>query len=350
MGVDRVSLDTENRHLRKRYLFAVWTNISRRSEQLARKFDAEYYRLDRIARPLLARIFRLVVNSVRTVIKCFRSKPTIIFSYHVHPFVTCAAMVHKVFYGCKVVPDLHTGAFTNYNHFPLNVVNYFLWRNADLVFVHNQESLRFVAQKYPFMARRLFVLEDPLPEFPQVSPEGLDQWKKAGMSAVLVSRFRPDEPIQEFVEAARKISNVHFYITGNYHNVGFPLEKHQSSQVTFTGFIPDDNYVGLLKSADFLVVLTTQDKTLLSGAYEALALEKPLLVSRTRTLRDYFSDAAVYTCNTAAEISNAITHLVGQMEVFRIRVARLRQQKVREWEEKRKRLDEVLFLTRSKGS
>ena len=46
-----------------------------------------------------------------------------------------------------------------------------------------------------------------------------------------------------------------------------------------TGFLDYDTYLDLLQKVDVIMDLTTDDKTMLAGAYEAVALEQPLIIS-----------------------------------------------------------------------
>jgi cell division protein FtsL len=64
------------------------------------------------------------------------------------------------------------------------------------------------------------------------------------------------------------------------------------------------------------------------GAYEAVALEKPLVTSDTMVLRDYFRLGTVYTehdsRSLAAAITNALAHkdrLAAEMKTLRLELA-----------------------------
>lgn len=65
-----------------------------------------------------------------------------------------------------------------------------------------------------------------------------------------------------------------------------------------TGYLPYDRYVGLLRGVDVILDLTSQDHTLLMGAFEAVSLGTPLIVSDWPILRDYFSLGTVHVPNT----------------------------------------------------
>jgi glycosyltransferase involved in cell wall biosynthesis len=75
-------------------------------------------------------------------------------------------------------------------------------------------------------------------------------------------------------------------VTGNYRKAGI-VPPTDAPNVTFTGFLADPDYVALLGRADVVIVLTSDDDLLNCGAYEALALDKPLILSDTKAIREY---------------------------------------------------------------
>ena len=318
-------------------LFVAWTKVSRRSEQLSRQLGAEYYRLDRREGPVLLTVLRLGANFIRTLVKLFRSKPTTVFTFQAHPFVTAAALFYKFFSECKVVPDLHTAAYTDYDFFLSSGLSLFLWKRSDMILVHNEESSEFLKAKFPSVKKKLFVLEDPLPEFETESSQESES-QSGVMKAVLINRFSADEPVEKFLNAASRHSEISFSISGDTRLADFPIDRYERRNIAFTGFIPDEAYVGLLKSADFIIALTTREMTLLSGGYEALALAKPVIVSATSTLRNYFGDAALYAGSGAAEIDIALSRMESELQHFSEKIHQLRQVKQQEWSEKKDRL------------
>lgn len=237
---------------------------------------------------------------------------------------------------------MHTAAYTEYDKFPINRLNALLWRSANLVLVHNEQSLDLLRKKYASLRKKIFVLEDPLPDFPRIGNSNIEKWKKPMPVGVLVSRFSSDEPVESFLQATRSLSGIHFYITGNSQKAKFPLSNYSSDNISFTGFLPDHEYFSLLMAADFIVALTTRENTLLSAGYEALSLEKPLVVSDTKTLRAYFNDAVIYVLNEPENIKVATIELTKKLESYRRKMMELKDQKEREWNAKeviaRKRL------------
>lgn len=335
--------------MRAKALFVAWTEVSRRSDELAKRLAAEYFRLERKEGPPFSRLMRLVTNGIKTFIKFLRTGPGVIFSFHAHPFITLTSTLYRLLNGCKVVPDVHTAAYTDYDFFPVNSLSLLLWRTSDLVIVHNRQSWDLLRRKHPFLGDKLFVFEDPIPALPSPSGQDAGHWENRGTTGVLISRFSDDEPIQSFLDAVAEHRTIHFYVTGDYRKATFPLTGYETENVSFTGFLHERSYVSLLRSADFVVVLTTRENTLLSGGYEALSLGKPMIVSDTETLRHYFSESVIYTRPHPSDISSAIGRMVESLDRYAALSAKTRDEKIREWEEKKKEFLELLGMPASSG-
>jgi hypothetical protein len=91
-----------------------------------------------------------------------------------------------------------------------------------------------------------------------------------------------------------------------------------------------------------VIDLSTRERCLLCGAYEAVAAGKPMILSRTRTLMDYFTRGAVFTDNTVDgsphSIRNAILDLRGREAELKAEVAILRHELAQDWQARLPRL------------
>ncbi len=52
-----------------------------------------------------------------------------------------------------------------------------------------------------------------------------------------ISTFTRDEPLEAFLEAARAVGNVRFYVTGRLKDANPEILKRAPVNVTFTGFL-----------------------------------------------------------------------------------------------------------------
>ena len=90
------------------------------------------------------------------------------------------------------------------------------------------------------------------------------------MKVGIICSFAPDEPISEIIATAKLIPDVKFFVSGDHNRIYKNLldADHNPSNLLFTGFLDYRDYRKLISSMDVLMVLTTRNKTLLSGCYE----------------------------------------------------------------------------------
>ena len=207
-----------------------------------------------------------------------------------------------------------------------------MWINckADIVLVTNK-SLAGEVRKYRGKA---FVFPDPIPEIE--CPEKKDQLpiqekKSRTYNLVMVCSWSDDEPILELFEAANKFNDdITVWITGN----GTPYIERNGLKVPeniqLTGFLSQKDYDELLCQSDAVIVLTRRDNCLVCGAYEAISVEKPILLSAKKALQDHFYKGTVFTDNTPESISESITSLVQQKDRLQEEISALRQELIDE--------------------
>ena len=156
-------------------------------------------------------------------------------------------------------------------------------------------------------------------------------------SVAVISSFAPDEPIKEIVEAARDLHNVRFYITGDCsraREIDKRILNLNQDNVILTGFLDRNDYISLLHGADIVMVLTKRDKTMLAGAYEALAIKKPLVTSNWLPLKRYFYKGAIFVDNSPAEIREAVKTAQENIGELVKEICELKLEKTDEWKKK----------------
>ena len=90
----------------------------------------------------------------------------------------------------------------------------------------------------------------------------------------------------------------------------------------------------LISSMDVLMVLTTRNKTLLSGCYESVMVEKPLITSNFDVLKDAFNKGTVFVDNSVEQIVNAIDQVKNNYWQLKEEIKYLKQEKNNEWKKK----------------
>jgi glycosyltransferase involved in cell wall biosynthesis len=180
------------------------------------------------------------------------------------------------------------------------------------------------------------VLEDKIPEFEnhKISSYHNQERKTNFFNIAVISSFAKDEPISNVLEAASELPTIFFYITGNKSNASKALVKKKLENVFFTGFLDHQDYVDLLHFVDSIMVLTDRYETMLSGAYEAVSAEKPLISYTSRPIRRYFSKGTIYMNNSPSDIKKAIKEVQEKKEILSEGMRQLKKQRTDEWEQK----------------
>ncbi|MGB5847620.1 MAG: hypothetical protein WBH40_03970 [Ignavibacteriaceae bacterium] len=88
-------------------------------------------------------------------------------------------------------------------------------------------------------------------------------------------------------------------------------------------FVLFDEYYNLIANADCLLALTNEDDSLQAGAFEALAVETPMVISDTNALLKYFLSSAVYSSHIPPEIKSNILYAVENNEYFRNEIRKI---------------------------
>jgi glycosyltransferase involved in cell wall biosynthesis len=164
-----------------------------------------------------------------------------------------------------------------------------------------------------------------------------------------VSRYSNTEPLDVVYDAARRLKsdNVHIFVTGDLKDAPRTAIEQCPDNVTLTGFLSEGAYAGLLRDSDAVMCLCTNDNTMQRGAYEAMSVETPLVLSDWQLLRDTFSSGAVYVDNSVDGICAGILKLRGDVENYRRGIRELKVRRSTAWDEKLGQLNQHIERFRS---
>jgi len=300
-----------------RTTFITWYPYCRRSDTIAEFLDGSSHLIHYLSfkRPLQAPA-KYVLQSVATLRTLSRDRPELVLVAVPPIFAAIPVWMYTRRTRTRFVIDAHTGIFEHARWRWLLPMTRALFRRADAVVVTGQH-LQGVVESW---GARATVIGDVPVHF----PEGRAPAECGAPRIVVVNTFSLDEPVGELLSAAASLPDVRFFVTGDCRHARAEWLKSAPDNVTFTGFIPEEDYAGLLRAADAIVVLTTHDHTMQRGAYEALALGKPLVTSDWGLLRETFSRGTVHVANTAEAIADGIRrvladakHLAVEMQILR---------------------------------
>lgn len=206
----------------------------------------------------------------------------------------------------------------------------FVNRHADAVIVSNAA----LADRVRALGGRPIVLPDPLPSLP-LAASLADQaagGTTPGFRVLFVCTWASDEPYLEVFAAAEALPDATVWVTGNSRGREAAYGKPLPANVVLLGFVPEERYYQLLSQADAVLDLTTREDCLVCGAYEAVAAERPFVLSDTAALRGYFRQGGVHVANDAAAIARGLRTVLDRNAEYRRAVAGFREQLEAEWQ------------------
>ena len=317
-----------------RAIWITWEN-QRRNRELAAALGVrlnEWADVDAI--PNLLRKYATGLS--RTLRFLIADRPALIICQNPSIVLAVLSVACRPFTGAGVVVDAHNGGLqpAEGRSAFLNFVSRWVQRRADLTIVSNEA----LAAKVRHNHGRAFTLPDRVPEI-----RGAVDARIASMKTIVfVCTYAADEPYADVLEAARRLPHdITVFVTGNYRKRGLDpamLPPH----VRLTGYLSEHDYVNLMASASVVMDLTSREDCLVCGAYEALALGKPMILSDTKANREYFSSGVVYTRHDPDALQASMCEAIERRQELAREVAGLRTRRSEEWEVNMTRLRQRL--------
>lgn len=312
-----------------RVVYLRWGARRNRADDIAARFGAELVSLRWQTKvPWLVPI-RHVTQFFQTLALLEHRRPEFIISHHTQPFCSLAAVLYCSMSDARCVTDCHNGPFQEriWQLPPIKFLNRFIFERADLNLVHNLGMLEHVERELGLGAR-FSVLWDVVPE-PTAEPRKPDgDWSQHVMA---ICSWSADEPMDVVFEAARRLPDVGFHVTGRPSGTHADLMNNAPENVHLTGFLDDDDYDALLAGVDAALVLSTRDAVLTRASQETIAAGTPLVTSDTPTARDYLTGGTVFVDNEPKSIAEGIRRALANTEVLSREMQELRTQRRSLW-------------------
>jgi glycosyltransferase involved in cell wall biosynthesis len=306
--------------------FVTWIE-HRRTRQLCTSLGMELLELTTARRGLR----RYAELTSKTIAALRRRRPEVLVVQSPSMVLSLLCAVLRPWLQYRLIIDAHNEAVTPEINpwLPFRVLTRLLIKSADLVIVTN----RALAQKVSTLGTRSFVLPDRIPEAPEVAAAMPPT--NGRLHVAVIATYAKDEPIAAIIAAAATLGDQYeLSLTGNPTKLEPAIRAAATANVQFTGFLSESDYWRLLRSSDLVMDLTVLDNCLVCGAYEALAVSKPLVLSRNDASVDLFGDAACYTDNSAGSIALALRSARADLSGLRVRASAARQRLNAEWDER----------------
>ena len=151
-----------------------------------------------------------------------------------------------------------------------------------------------------------------IPDIPCDFPRG-DTVSLAGeFNVVVISSHSPDEPIASVIEV-------------------------------LSGFLDENDFYSLLSASQAIMCLTTRAQTMQRGACEGLWMGKPLIVSDSTLLRNYFCKGAVWVDNSPGDIQRGIRDVKERYPSYQAGIQQLQRERTADWQLRRRRLVRLML-------
>ncbi len=306
----------------------VWIawETQRRSLNLSRKLGAELHVFDDEHRGIL----RFPLSILKTLPILMRNRDRVVFVQNPSMLLAFLGCLLQKPLGYSLAVDRHSnfnfdGQYRGWEARLREWVSDFTLRHARLTVVTNPQLKERIEAK----GARGFVLPDPFPDLPEAGRN----LPGTPLEIFFVASWAPDEPIAEVMELCRGLKNaVRVRITGKVKPKFARLLRDRPANFIPTGFVSDEEYFRLMGKSDCVLAVTKRPETLVCGAYEAIAMGKPLVLGDSPALRAYFSRGAVYTDCRIDDLAAKISHLREHYGEFAAQIKELRALRAREWE------------------
>ncbi|MCW8934264.1 MAG: glycosyltransferase [Gammaproteobacteria bacterium] len=319
---------------------AVWVTWEdqRRNKSLSKELGVELHQLNLNAH----RLVRYPLLFIKTISIFLKRRPEIIFSQNPSIILSLISVIYGQITGKKVIVDAHNaGVYPFEGSKPwATKMAHFLFRKAFLTIVTNNSLKLYVEE----CGGQAFILPDP---FPIITSSRSKVSLQGKTNYLLICTWAIDEPYEEVIKAFSQLpSDMHLYITGNSRGKESNLSVQMPDNITLTGFISNDEFDSLLTSCDVVIDLTTREDCLVCGAYEAIAAGKPLILSETKALREYFTNSAIYTKNYSEDIAEAIKMIDANLGEAENNVKDYYRNQVNSWNEMKNQLIDNIGLAK----
>jgi glycosyltransferase involved in cell wall biosynthesis len=274
-------------------------------------------------------------QALQTWTVLLRERADVVFVMSPPPVAIVPVYVFSLVWRRSFAVDAHTGVFVTRRWRHFQRLQFWLCRRAKTTIVTNEHLARLLESQ----GCRATVVPDVPIEFPSTATSSA---RMDAFSVVYVTSFDRDEPVAAMVEAARWLPDVRFFMTGDSELAERAVSGPLPSNLTLTGFLDSASYGALLRRADIVIALTTDDHTMQRGAYEGIYQGTPVVVSDTAVLRRAFDDGAVHVDNSPAAIVEAVLRIRGSAAAYREGAERLRARKMEQWQRTKSALLEAI--------
>lgn len=264
---------------------------------------------------------------IRRTLRLLRTqRPRVLIVPNPSLVLTLLCTLLRPIMGYRLIVDAHNEAVEPFLHDspPMRWLARRLLAAADTTIVTNRALAKIVKDA----GGTPLVLPDRIPTPRATGSQPLS----ARFNVVLIATFAEDEPYAEVFDAVGTFGDrITLFVTGNPARLGQSARAELPAHIVFTGFLPDADYWRLLMSADAVIDLTRMENCLVCGAYEAVAVERPAILSDTAAIREHFHRGVIYARNSSADIRQALERMLVDHATLADEIRLLKQDLTQRW-------------------
>jgi hypothetical protein len=221
----------------------------------------------------------------------------------------------------SLVIDCHTGAFHSPRWSWSRPILKALARRAGAALAHTETD---EAELRSWGAPAL-MLPDDVPEPALAFPSPRAGEGRVGAPRIVVAgKLDADEPVEAALAAAAMVPEIDVRFTGDPTHLPGELRRRAPNNAVFIGFVAWTEFMSELAAADAVAVLCTDPHIMSRAAFEAIGLQRPLILSDLPGLRQRFGAAALFCDNEPGAIAAAFRQALAERGELGERSGRLR--------------------------
>ena len=327
--VDSVKEKTDRIEPDPSLIFISWAPNCSRSDNIARELGGKSYMVYHAfwGSNFFTIGFKYLTQMVETFWILLRDRPRRVICMSPPVPSLIPVWIYCVLFSGRFAIDYHTAAFVLRAQKALYFLQAFFARRATINLLTNSHLAEIVEGwgGKTMLIGDVRVVFDPIEPYPEMSD---------GFNVTFVSRFSETEPLDDVYEAAKRLATegVHLFVTGDLRDASKEDVENCPENVTLTDYLSVPVFGGLLRDSDAVLCLCTNDNTMQRGAYEAMSVETPLVLSNWPILRETFSIGSVFVHNTVEGIVDGIKHAMANRDDLKLDVKVLKQRRSDRWD------------------
>lgn len=306
-----------------------WVREDSRSASIARALDGEartFYDLGLQAKALVP--LRYLLSAGRTVAYLLRRRPRAVMVQAPPVPAVAIAWAWSRLARVPLLIDSHPASFgveeARVDRVMRPLLSWLVPRAAGCIVT----TPRLGEQISRWGGRPIVVHEAPMPWGERVRPRGCSEERRV----LFVCTFAPDEPVMQTLEAAARLPDVTFAITGDLRRLPEAVRIAAPDNVEWTGYLNGGEYVATLEQADVVMSLTNRPESVARSAHEGVDALRPMVISGGPHMRDLFPHA-VFVENQPESIAAGVTEALRRCRELSEQAIEARSVQHRRWRE-----------------